>query len=40
MRDVMPQVVESVCESIGFSHQPSAWMEDLCEEIVEDNEGV
>jgi endonuclease III len=34
------EVVENVCESIGFSHQPSAWIEDYCEEIVEDNEGA
>ena len=34
-----PEVVEHVCESLGFNHQPSAWIEDYCEEIVEDNEG-
>lgn len=34
------QVVENVCESLGFNHQPSAWMEDLCEEMVEDHEGA
>jgi len=34
------EVVENVCESLGFSHQPSGWIEDYCEEIVEDNEGA
>jgi endonuclease III len=33
------EVVENVCESIGYNHQPSAWIEDYCEEIVEDHEG-
>ena len=34
------EVVENVCESLGYSHQPSAWMEEYCEEIVDENEGM
>lgn len=32
-------IVENVCESIGYNHQPSGWVEEYCYEIVEDNEG-
>ncbi len=32
-------IVENVCESLGYNHQPSGWIEDYCEEVVGDHEG-
>jgi len=31
------QLLESVCVSLGFKHKPHTWIEELCEEIVEDH---
>lgn len=30
------QIVEVICSTLGFSHQPYIWMEHYCEELVED----
>lgn len=41
MQDVIrdsrdPDIVEEVCNTLGYNHTPYAWIEDYCEEITED----
>ena len=32
----LPVLMEGVCDTLGYYHQPYIWLEDHCSEIVED----
>lgn len=31
------EIVDNVCDGLGFNHSPYSWVEDYCEEMIEDN---
>eukprot|EP00607_Mallomonas_marina_P006571 CAMPEP_0182432244 /NCGR_PEP_ID=MMETSP1167-20130531/55069_1 /TAXON_ID=2988 /ORGANISM="Mallomonas Sp, Strain CCMP3275" /LENGTH=195 /DNA_ID=CAMNT_0024619503 /DNA_START=315 /DNA_END=902 /DNA_ORIENTATION=+ len=31
------QLLDAICQSVGFSHNPHTWIEEHCEDIVEDH---
>lgn len=34
------QVIENVCRTLGYYHQPYVWLEEYCDEMMEDYSGV
>jgi len=35
--NIIEDIVENICDNIGFNHSPYSWIEDYCEDIIEDN---
>jgi len=33
----LEEIVDNVCDGLGFNHSPYSWLEDYCEEMIEDN---
>jgi hypothetical protein len=38
-QDINEQLVESLCQSIGFNHQPYSWLETTCDVMVDEYQG-
>lgn len=35
--EINQQLIESLCQSLGFNHQPYTWLEEICDEMIDEN---
>jgi hypothetical protein len=35
-QDINKQLLDSLCQSLGYNHQPYTWLEEICDELLDD----